>query len=157
MKNSPPGMSIDLIIASASLSFACPAYPNTEVDAFGLDPNPANDPIIVVGAVNGGILGSIASFSVPNGIGQIMSLLATIYQTARDIGNAFNIQVLVTPDQFIAGGGLFDDGSDAIIFSNGWPQTNQSPIPAVGLVIITNKKAGGFAATNIDLLPSCGG
>jgi beta-lactam-binding protein with PASTA domain len=156
-KNAPPGMSIDDILASSDVEFACPAYPNTEVDAFGLDPNPANDPIVVVGAVNGGILGSIASFSVPNGIGQIMSLLATIYQTGRDIGQAFNIQVVLTPDQFILGGGLFGDGADAIIFNNGWPQTNQSPIPAVGLVIITNKKAGGFAATNIDLLPSCGG
>jgi hypothetical protein len=155
-KNAPPGMSIDDIIASSDLEFACPAYPGTEVDAFGLDPNPANDPIVVVGAVNGGILGSIASFSVPNGIGQIMSLLATIYQTGRDIGKAFNIQVVLTPDQFVLDGGLFDDGSDAIIFNSGWPQTNQSPIPAVGLVIITNKKAGGFAATNIDLLPGCG-
>ncbi len=152
---SPAGMSIDLVIASASLSFACPNYPNTEVDAFGLDSNPANDVTLVVGAVNGGILGSIGSFSVPSGIGQVMSLLATIYQTGRDIGQALNINVLLTPDQFIAGGGIFSDGSDALIFNNGWPQVNQSPIPAVGLVVVTNKKAGGFAATNIDILGSC--
>jgi hypothetical protein len=149
-------MSVDLVLASDDETFVCPAYPNTEVDAFGLDPNPANDPVIVIGAVNGGIFGSIASFSVPNGIGQVMSLLATIYQTARDIGNTFHIQAIQIPDQFIFNGGLFDDGSDALIFSNGWPQVNQSPIPAVGIVIITNKKAGGFAATNVDILPSCG-
>jgi hypothetical protein len=59
------------------------------------------------------------------------------------------------PDQFIPGGGLFADGSDAIIFSNGWSKVNQSPIPAVGLVIVTNPIAGTFAATNIDLLGSC--
>ena len=42
-KTSPPGMSIDLIVASASQSFACPSYPNTELDAFGLDPDRRND------------------------------------------------------------------------------------------------------------------
>ena len=36
-----------------------------------------------------------------------MSLLATIYQTGRDIGAALKFQVLLTPNQMVPGGGIW--------------------------------------------------
>ncbi len=152
-KNAPPGMSIDDIIASSSLTAVSPGYPNTEVDAFSFDPNPANDKVVLIGAVNSGLLASISTLSAPKGLGQSINLLYTLYSTARDIANAFNICAVVVPDQEIPGGGLFGDGSDAIIFNNGWPQVNQSALPAVGVIVVTNAKAGTFAAQTTLLVP----
>jgi hypothetical protein len=60
---------------------------------------------------------------------------------------------IAVPDQEIPGGGILGDGSDEIDFNNGWPQVNQSALPAVSVVVVTNAAAGTFAAQNIDLIP----
>ena len=152
-KNAPPGLSIDLIIGSSSLSFIVPNYSPSEVDAFGLDPNPANDQVVVVGGVNSGLLGNLLTFSPPKNLGAGINLIYNIYTTVRDISKAANIVAIVTPDQFVPGGGLFSDGSDALIFNSGFPQVNQSSLPVVGIIIVTNAKAGTYAAQTVDYLP----
>jgi hypothetical protein len=153
--STPPGMSIDDIFTSDfSIISAC--FPGTEVDGFGFDPNPANDLTIVVGAVDSGVLADLITLSPPKGIGQSIALTNTIISDSQTISKTFDIVTLQTPDQFVFMGGILADGSDALIFNNGWPQVNQSALPAVGLVIVTNINAGTFAATNVSLIPGGG-
>jgi hypothetical protein len=151
--NAPPGMSIDWIQAAAFVGDVSPNYAGTFVDAFSFDPNPANDKVVLVGAVNSGVFANILTFSPPKGIGQSINFLYTLYSTAQSIANSLNIIAVVVPDQEIPGGGIFGDGSDEIVFNNGWPQVNQSALPAVGIVVVTNAKTGTFSAQNIELIP----
>jgi len=152
-QNAPPGMTIDWIQAAAFVGDVSPNYAGTFVDAFSFNPNPANDKVVLIGAVNSGLLANIITFSPPKGIGQSINFLYTLYSTAQSIANAFNIVAVVVPDQVAIGGGFLADGSDEITFNNGWPQVNQSGLPAVGVVIVTNAAAGTFAAQNIELIP----
>lgn len=149
--------SIDLIFASSDLCCVSPMYAGTEVDAFGMDPNTAKDQVIIVGALNSGLLANIATLSKPKSIGAGMNLGFTLRSIAQGLQNLSGIAATLNPDQFIAGGGIFGDGSDAMIWNNGWPQVNQSALPAVGVVIIINLNTGGIDAQNLDFIPGSGG
>jgi Glucodextranase, domain B len=142
----PPGLSIDYIQAAAAAGFVSPNYPNTFVDAYGLDPTPKNDKVVLLGAVNSGVLAKILLLKPPKSIGKGIKLLFDVYTSARKLANTIGIAAVVIPDVAIPGGGIFLDGADEIVFYKGWPEVNQSSILSVGVVIVTNANAKTFAA-----------
>jgi hypothetical protein len=78
----------------------------------------------------------------------------TLYKTAKDAvtNGTDSLFALVQPD--IVQPGLFDPDLE-LVFSSGWPRTNLSRLPCVGIITVINIDTWDLQATNLDFIPTC--
>jgi hypothetical protein len=155
-RNAPPGMVVDGVVGSASLSFVCNNYPNSFIEGTGFDPDPANDPTLVIGCVNSAALANLITLKPPKDFAAGIRLFGKVKSLVQGLPNALNIFAVDTPTEFDPGAGfVFSCGDDVILFANGFDKVNQSPIPCVGVIWPFNLTDGSFGALNVDLLGNC--
>ena len=155
-KNAPPGMIIDGVVGSASLSFVCNTFPGSFIEGSGFSPDASEDKALLLGCVDSATIATLLTISVPKGVGQAINQINLLVSAAQALPNAFNVVALDTASSFSAGTSfVFADGDDTITFDNGFTKVNQSPIPCVGVIIPINMADALFAAINVDFLGNC--
>jgi hypothetical protein len=108
----------------------------------------------LIGCVDSQAIRNLATLSKPKDLAAGIRLFNKITSLASALQRDQSVAAVEVPD-FIEEDFIF--GGDLLYFGDGWPRVNQGRLPCVGLVIVMNMETGSFAASNVNLLASCGG
>jgi hypothetical protein len=149
------GLQIDFVQASSSVAFVCPNYLPTTIDGTGFSQTPSNNVVILIGCFDSQLLRNLLQLKAPSkDLGSKIRFGFKVRSIAK--GALKNVQdsmfALIPAD--IVQPGIFDPELE-LVFSSGWPRTNLSRLPCVGVVTVFNLETWDFQALNLDFLPTC--
>jgi len=150
------GLQIDFVQASSSVAFVCPNFMPTTIDGTGFSQTPGNNQVLLIGCFDSQLLRNLLTLKFKPNM-DYAAKIRLIFKL-RSIGKGVlkgvqdSMFALVAAD--IVQPGIFDPELE-LVFSSGWPRTNLSRLPCVGVVTVFNLETGDFQALNLDFLPNC--